>query len=86
MADYDPLFKLHQIEFVENSHIDREIVSLMVKIMDSIEDFDEISSDIKSLVKIEQSTTMIFLSMIESMIKILETEISMLSYLGFNFI
>jgi len=85
MADYDPLFKLHQIEFVENSHIDREIVSLMVKIMDSIEDFDEISSDIKSLVKSEQSTTMIFLSMIESMIKILETEISMLSYLGFNF-
>jgi len=86
MADYDPLFKLHQIEFVENSHIDREIVSLMVKIMDNIEDFDEISSDIKSLVKSEQSTTMIFLSMIESMIKILETEISMLSYLGFNFI
>jgi hypothetical protein len=85
MADYDPLFKLHQIEFVENSHIDREIVSLMIKIMDSIEDFDEISSDIKSLVKSEQSTTMIFLSMIESMIKILETEISMLSYLGFNF-
>ena len=86
MADYDPLFKLHQIEFVENSHIDREIVSLMIKIMDNIEDFDEISSDIKSLVKSEQPTTMIFLSMIESMIKILETEISMLSYLGFNFI
>lgn len=85
MADYDPLFKLHQIEFVENSHIDREIVSLMIKIVDNIEDFDEISSDIKSLVKSEQSTTMIFLSMIESMIKILETEISMLSYLGFNF-
>ena len=57
----------------------------MIKIMDNIEDFDEISSDIKSLVKSEQSTTMIFLSMIESMIKILETEISMLSYLGFNF-
>ena len=85
MADYDPLFKLHQIEFVENSHIDREIVSLMIKIMDNIEDFDEISSDIKSLVKSEQSTTMIFLSMIESMIEILETEISMLSFLGFNY-
>jgi len=85
MADYDPLFKLHQIEFVENSYIDREIVSLMIKIMDDIEDFDEISSNIKSLVKSEQSTTMIFLSMIESMIELLETEISMLSFLGFNF-
>ena len=64
MADYDPLFKLHQIEFVENSQIDREIVSLMIKIMDNIEDFDELSSNIKSLVKSEQSTTMIFLSLI----------------------
>lgn len=85
MADNDPLFKLHQIEFVENSPIDREIISLMIKIMDNIEDFDELSSNIKSLVKSEQSTTMIFLSMIESMIEILETEISMLSYLGYNF-
>ena len=85
MADNDPLFKLHQIEFVENSQIDREIVSLMIKIMDNIEDFDELSSNIKSLVKSEQSTTMIFLSMIESMIEILQTEISMLSYLGYNF-
>ena len=85
MADNDPLFKLHQIEFVENSPIDREIISLMIKIMDNIEDFDELSSNIKSLVKSEQSTTMIFLSMIESMIEILQTEISMLSYLGYNF-
>jgi hypothetical protein len=84
MTDYDPLFKLHQIEFVENSPIDQEIISLMIKIMDNIEDFDELSSNIKSLVRSEQSTTMIFLSMIESMIEILETEISMLGYLGFN--
>ena len=84
MTDYDPLFKLYQIEFHKNSPIDKEIVSLMIKIMDDVEDFDIISANIQSLVKNEQSTTTSYLSMIKSMIEILHTEISILNHLGLN--
>lgn len=84
MVEHDPLFDLYQIESVEVSPADREVVGLMAKILYDIEDIESTSRDIADLFNIEQVASERCLSLLKTMIDSLEVELSILSLLGYN--
>lgn len=84
MVEHDPLLDLYQIESIEVSPVDREVVGLMAKILYDIEDIENTSRNIADLFKIEQVSSEKCLSLLKTMIDSLEIELSILNLLGFN--
>ena len=84
MVEHDPLLDLYQIESIEVSPVDREVVGLMAKILYDIEDIENASRNIADLFKIEQVSSEKCLSLLKTMIDSLEIELSILNLLGFN--